>query len=326
LCNSILVAGSGSPRARPPFGARAECFLDRKDPEMMKTPLPMRAGLATSAALAVVIALATDMPAAAEDTAAPANDLLNATLWMQRSVEYKAVTTSLYALAKIRLDEALADKSWTAVPDKQGENFGDKPPAIVLDADETVLDNNPYEASLVTRGTDFKSKEWTQYVNDKVTKAVPGAVEFTKYADSKGVKVFFVSNRTKEEEPATVENMTALGFPGGGNVDTFLSAGEQPEWKSAKENRVAFVAKDYRVMLLIGDNLGDFTDKYKGTLDERQKFFEDNATHWGHDWIAIPNAEYGSFESAPFGHDFKQPADERRKKKIEALQPWTPKS
>jgi acid phosphatase len=236
------------------------------------------------------------------------------------------VTLGIFALAKMRLDEALADKNWTAVPDKQGENFADKPPAIALDADETVLDNDPYEASLVTRGTDFSPKEWTQYVKDEVTGAIPGAVDFLKYADSKGVKIFYVSNRTKEEEPATVENMKKLGFPMGGNVDTFLSSGEKPEWHSAKENRIAYVAKDYRVMLLLGDNLGDFTDKYKGNMDEREKFFEDSAAHWGHDWIVLPNPEYGSFESAPFGHNYKLSPDERRKMKIEALQPWKPKS
>jgi 5'-nucleotidase (lipoprotein e(P4) family) len=293
---------------------------------MVRTHRNISGKVLASAAISIVLGGFAASPAGADGSAVvPQNDLLNATLWMQRSVEYKVVTISLFSLARIRLDEAVADKNWTAVPDKQGANFGDKPLAIIVDGDETILDNNVYEASLVTRGTDFIPKEWTQYVNDKVTKAVPGALDFAKYADSKSVKVFYVSNRTKEEEPATVENMTALGFPMGGNVDTFLSAGERPDWKSAKENRIAFVAKDYRVLLLMGDNLGDFTDKSKSSLEDRQKFFEDNMAHWGHDWIALPNAEYGSFESAPFEHNFKLPPDERRKMKIEALEPWQPK-
>jgi acid phosphatase len=288
--------------------------------------MPIRGILKASAAAAIVFTGLSAAPALAEDAATvPQNDLLNATLWMQRSVEYKGVTLGIFALAKMRLDEALADKNWTAVPDKQGDNFGDKPPAIALDADETVLDNDPYEASLITRGTDFSPKEWTAYVKDEITGAIPGAIDFLKYADSKGVKIFYISNRTKEEEPATIENMKKLGFPMGGNVDTFLSSGEKPEWHSPKENRVAYVAKDYRVMLLLGDNLGDFTDKYKGNLDERDKFFEESMAHWGHDWIVLPNPEYGSFESAPFGHNYKLSPDERRKMKIEALEPWKPK-
>jgi acid phosphatase len=263
--------------------------------------------------------------ARADETAAvPQNDLLNATLWMQQSVEYKATVRGIFALAKIRLDEALADPSWTAVPDMQGDNFKDEPVAIVTDLDETVFDNNVYEASLVTRGTDFSSKEWTQYVNDKVTKAVPGAVEFLKYADSKGVKIFYISNRTKEEEPATAENMKALGFPMGGNVDTILSKGEKPEWKSAKGNRVQTVADDYRVVLMMGDNLGDFTDKAGGTIEERMAAYKDNMDRWGKQWIMLPNPEYGSWESASFNNEWKKPADERRQMKIDRLEAWSP--
>ena len=293
---------------------------------MRKAKTQLTRKLLVSVALAALAGGIVSIPARADEAAkVPQNDLLNATLWMQRSVEYKATTIGIYDLAKLRLDDALADKTWTAVPNKQGEDFGDKPPAIILDADETVLDNSPYEASLVTRGTDFKPKEWTAYVKDEVTRAIPGAVDFTTYADSKGVKVFYVSNRTEEEKPASIENMKKLGFPMGGNVDTFLAVGQQPDWKSAKGTRIAYVAKDYRVLLLFGDNLGDFTDDYKGSLDEREKVFEANVKHWGHDWIMLPDPEYGSWESAPFGGNYKLSPDERRKMKIDALQPWQPK-
>ena len=151
---------------------------------------------------------------------------------------------------------------------------------------------------------------------------IPGAVEFAKYADSKGVKVFYVSNRTKEEEDPTRAVMTKYGFPMGGNVDTFLSAKEQPDWGSAKGTRRAVVAKDYRVLLLVGDNFGDFSDGYKGTVDERLALYEADKARWGHDWIMLPNPAYGSFESAPFKHDFKMPVAEQRAAKRGVLMPW----
>jgi acid phosphatase len=265
----------------------------------------------------------TALPAAAADDAVPQNDTLNAVLWMQRSIEYKANTIAIYALAKIRLDEALADKSWTAATEQTGA-YQDLAPAIIMDADETVVDNSPYEAGLVTSRTDFNPKTWTIWVKDAKAKAVPGAVEFAKYADSKGVKVFYVTNRTKEEEEGTRKNMEALGFPMGGNVDTFLTNKEHDDWTSAKGSRRAFVAKDYRVLLLLGDNFGDFSDDYKKSEDDRLKAFEAASAHWGHDWLMLPNPTYGSFESAPFGHDFKIAADERRKMKIGVLETWTP--
>ena len=82
----------------------------------------------------------------------------------------------------------------------------------------------------------------------------------------------------------------------GGNVDTLLTAKEQPDWGSAKSTRRAAIAKDYRILLLVGDNLGDFSDGYKGDEAARLKVYEDNAAHWGKDWIVIANPTYGSFE------------------------------
>ncbi|TMJ36140.1 MAG: 5-nucleotide phosphatase, partial [Alphaproteobacteria bacterium] len=114
-----------------------------------------------------------------------------------------------------------------------------------------------------------------------------------------------------------------LGFPMGGNVDTLLTAKEMEDWGSAKGTRRAFIARDYRLLLLVGDNLGDFTDAYKGSIEERQKVFDDNAAHWGKDWIALPNPTYGSWESAAYGHDFKTPPEEQRQKKIDALKTWS---
>ena len=269
------------------------------------------------AAMAFCFALA---PAA---LAQDANDNLNAVLWMQKSVEYKANAEAVFALAKIRLDQALKDKSWTAAPAEQTGDFANLTPAVVADADETVLDNSGYQAWMVTNGETFNPKTWTKFVNSQTSTAVPGAVEFAKYAESKGVRVFYVTNRTKAEEPATRENMRKLGFPLTANIDTIMTAKEQPDWGSAKGTRRAAIAKHYRIMLLIGDNFGDFTDAYKGSVDERQKVYEENAAHWGRDWLMLPNPSYGSFESAPFGGNFKLPIEEQRAAKRGVLAPWS---
>lgn len=269
------------------------------------------------AAVAFCLALA---PAA---LAQDANDNLNAVLWMQKSVEYKANAEAVFALAKIRLDEALKDKSRTAAPAEQTGSFQDLTPAVITDADETVLDNSGYQAWMVTAGETFNPKTWTQFVNSQTSTAIPGAVEFAKYAESKGVRVFYVTNRTKGEEPATRENMRKLGFPMQANIDTILTSKEQPDWGSAKGTRRAVIAKHYRVLLLLGDNFGDFTDAYKGSVEERQKVYEENAAHWGKDWLMLPNPSYGSFESAPFGNNFKLPLEEQRAAKRGVLTPWS---
>src|SRR5262245_51139662 len=111
-----------------------------------------------------------------------ANDLLLAALWTQRSVEFKGNALGIYALGRIRLDQALADKSWTAAPVEQKGDYQNLPPAIVLDLDETVLDNSAYQVWTIKAGTSFSTKTWNEFCAARISRAVPGSVEFTKYA------------------------------------------------------------------------------------------------------------------------------------------------
>lgn len=282
----------------------------------------MIAGIGTRApaVLLLGLALAWAAPTAAQD--APANDLLNAVLWMQRSVEYKASTLSAFALARLRLDQALTDPSWTAAPKEQTGAYGSLPPAVILDIDETILDNSGYQAWMTLKDTTFDPKTWNAYVNTVTSLAIPGAVEFAKYAAGRGVKVFYISNRTAEEEPATRKNLEKLDFPLDDKIDTVLMTREQPDWTSAKATRRAHVARSYRVLLNLGDNFGDFVDEYRGTEAERLKVFEDNRDRWGREWIMLANPAYGSFETAPFKHDFKLSNADRRKAKRAVLDAW----
>ena len=250
------------------------------------------------------------------------NDMLLATLWTQRSVEYRANALTVFALARIRLDEALADKSWTAAPGEQKGDFQNLPPAVILDVDETLVDNSLYQAWMVRANATFSVKTWNEFCAAQISRAIPGAVEFTKLADSKGVKVFYITNRGVETEKDTRENMQKLGFPMGGNVDTFLMQNKQQGWGSAKSSRRAVVTKDYRVLLNIGDNFGDFDDRYRGSEADRAKAFDSDLAYWGKQWLMLPNPTYGSFDTATYGHDFKKPLAEQRKAKWDALESW----
>jgi len=254
----------------------------------------------------------------------PQNDNLNATLWTQHSTEFKATALAAFSLAKIRLDEALADSNWTAAPEEQTGNYQDLPPAVVLDVDETLLDNSPYQAWMVLNDQYFGSKTWGPFVNTKTSREVPGAVDFANYAEQKGVKVFYVTNRDASLEPATRENMEALGFPMGGNVDTFLMKKEQEGWGSKKGSRRAVVTKDYRVLLLVGDNLGDFVDGYKQGRAERKAYIESHADNWGSKWIMVANPTYGSWEATSYGFDYKLTPEEKRAMKRGELEAWVP--
>ncbi|MGO1118158.1 5'-nucleotidase, lipoprotein e(P4) family [Rhodovibrionaceae bacterium A322] len=250
------------------------------------------------------------------------NDNLNATLWTQQSIEFKGNAIGAYALARMRLDEALADKNWTASPEQTGD-YQNKAPAIILDVDETVLDNSLYQAWMVLNDKNFSSKTWGPFVNSVSSLPIPGSLEFINYAVSKGVKVFYVSNRTGDLEDATRENLKKYGYPIDESEDTVLLKKEKPEWKSSKKGvRREAVGANHRILLLLGDNLGDFTDKYKGTQAEIDTFYKENADKFGKEWIVITNPTYGSWESRAYGFNYGLSTEEKRQMKEDALVSW----
>ena len=131
-------------------------------------------------------------------SAPPTNDpLVNCTLWVQDSAEYRALAHQAYNTARVQLELALEDKTWSAASEQAGE-FGDLAPAIVLDVDETVLDNSYYEARLAKAGQEYESESWKGWCNEARATAVPGALALCQLAHEKGVAVFYVTNRRAE--------------------------------------------------------------------------------------------------------------------------------
>ncbi len=252
------------------------------------------------------------------------SDLLNATLWTQTSVEFKASAMAAYKLAEVMLDRALADKSWTAALE-QGSDYQGKPPAVILDVDETVLDNTEYEAWLIKAKKNYSSKTWMPYVDEAISKPIPGSKEFIDYARSKGVEIFYVSNRKAPGEAGTRKNLKDFGYYINEKMDTVLLRGEKKEWGSAKSTRRAHVAKDYRVLLLLGDNLGDFVDAKGASLADRDVILSKYKDNWSSKWITIANPMYGSWEGAAFGYKWKASGDEKRQMKLDSMKYWEPK-
>lgn len=219
------------------------------------------------------------------------------TLWVQTSVEWPASTLQAYRAARLSLDQALKNRNATAALE-QKKPFAKLPPAIVLDIDETVLDNSPGQARQVAGKTGFVTSMWDQWVSEAAAREIPGAAEFCKYAASKKVTVFYVSNRDAKAEEPTRRNLKALGFPLSDSVDTVLLRGEKPEWVSEKTSRRKFVSENYRVLMLLGDDLGDFLAGIRTSVEKRREISAPHAARWGRDWIMIPNPGYGSWELA----------------------------
>jgi acid phosphatase len=238
------------------------------------------------------------------------------------SAEYHALGVQAYRAAAFLLDQALADSSWTASVEQEGQvGYESLPPAIILDVDETVLDNTTYQARLIDQEEVYRSESWKAWVREAAAIPVPGALEFTRLAASRGVRVIYLTNRDADVEEPTRANLAQFGFPLGEDDDAVLTQGELPEWRpSDKTPRRAHVAKNYRILMLFGDNLGDFAQIDRAGLDERSRLVEQYGDYWGTRWIVLPNPQYGSWETATFGHDYSLPPPERLARKKALIQ------
>lgn len=231
------------------------------------------------------------------------NPTTSATLWVQNAAEYKALTTTVYQSAIPQMDSLLSKEQHTALIDHEQLNSS-LPPAIILDVDETVLDNSPFQARLIKNNKSYTPERWNSWVREEKADAIAGALEFTQKAAAKGITIFYLTNRESQVEQATYNNLQALGFPLKEGADILLTKNERPGWTSAKVNRRKYVAENYRVIMLFGDNLNDFLPADDITHEKRMALVDTYRNRFGSAWFVLPNPVYGSWEQALY--DFEE--------------------
>jgi 5'-nucleotidase (lipoprotein e(P4) family) len=226
-----------------------------------------------------------------------AHETLQATLWVQHAAEYNALTRQAYRSAQHWLDAALQDSSWTAATE-QKEQYQSLPPAIILDVDETVLDNSPFQARMIQADSGYDAEAWNEWVEEEKAVALDGAVALTQAAAMKDIQVFYVTNRSAELEEATLDNLIEEGFPIDPKEDVLLLKNERENWGSDKTTRRAYIAQSYRIIMLFGDDLNDFVSAKTISEDRRNALVQQYEGRWGRSWFILPNPVYGSWEGA----------------------------
>ena len=285
----------------------------------MRPHLPL--ALAVSALLAGCAA-APPRPAAVAPMPA-ANDNLNAVVWTQAAIEHDLIYLQAYRDAQSRLLAALHDPQWDALTkeDRAAPAAG-LPPAVVLDVDETVLDNSPYQARLVKSGGQYDEASWAAWCKEERARALPGALAFARFAAAHGIAVIYLSNRAQDLDAVTLANLRRLGFPVAG-PDAFLGLGTvEPGCEQAgteKGCRRQLVSRKYRVLMQFGDQLGDFADVVANTEAGRRQAIDGYMGWIGTRWFVLPNPTYGAWEPALFNNDWSAPPAERRRQKLDAL-------
>jgi len=233
----------------------------------------------------------------------PDDKLVMAVAWYQHSSEMAALYYQGFNIAKERLDDAVA-------LNKAGRSL-----AVVVDIDETMLDNSPFETILMNNG-DF-SKGWKDWTAKADAKPLPGALEFAKYAQSKNVDIFYITNRNDSERKPTLLNLQKFGFPY--STDDHLLTKSDPSAStgntSSKAGRRAKVAEKHDIILLIGDNLNDFSEMFEDRKTNNGKAsVERNSEDFGRKFIVLPNPMYGAWEKPLY--DYREGLTEKEKTQL----------
>lgn len=217
------------------------------------------------------------------------NGKLYAAVFQQRAAEYSALCQQAYNIAQVQIDAALKLKH-------------DKPLAIISDIDETLLDNSPYAVAMAKKGQSYEQQSWLDWTSKADAQPIFGSQKFYNDAAAKGIEIFYITNRSIKDKPGTVANLEKFGFPYADDAHVIVR-----ETVSSKEQRRQKVSETHEILLLLGDNLSDFSAAFdKKDEAGRQQGVIDNAALFGSRFIILPNTGYGDWESAIFDYDYKK--------------------
>ena len=234
-----------------------------------------------------------------------------AVLWANESAEYRAICYQCYNLATHQLKEAIAK-----------HKKKDKPLAVVVDCDDTILHDGPFQAFLVESGKGYNSKDWVQYVSEASLEPVPGALEFLQFAAKNNCEVFYVPNRKmKTELEGTVKNLKKFNFPFVDDTHMLLRT-------DSSDKRIRFneIKKTHNIVLYIGDNLNDMpigTDI--NDSKKRIQITDSHKNEFGTKFIVLPNPMYGGWENSLAENYTKLSPNQKRILRKASLNSWKPK-
>jgi 5'-nucleotidase (lipoprotein e(P4) family) len=228
--------------------------------------------------LAVYLVSCSGSKEAMSDTAVLATQSTDATLWYAESAENQYIYLQAYHYAT------------QLVAQKTGRD-GKRPRAVVLDLDETVLDNSPYQYRMIAKGQTYSPESWNAWVNEASAEALSGALEFVNYCQEQGVEVFYISNRSIETFQATTQNLRNLGFPNADEEHVLLK-----ESTSDKTERRELVSDRYEIIVLLGDQLTDFDQIFDNpNAEERGDMVTSMWEQMKFSFVLFPNPIYGGW-------------------------------
>lgn len=222
----------------------------------------------------------------ADAGAAPAGAKLpNEVQWFRNSAEYQVLSRVTYKNAAKAVDDKVMLR-------KDPKAWG-----VVLDVDETVLDNSTYQKERGLQGLGYSPDSWNEWVQRKAAPAVPGAVSFTAHVHAAGGKVVLITNRDAAGCPATEVNLKTVGVVYDAILCTPDAAktDKNPRFKAVQDGTSDARLPALDVLAYVGDNIQDFPD-----LDQSVRTGpEDKFDIFGQSYFVLPNPMYGSWAKNP---------------------------
>lgn len=210
--------------------------------------------------------------------------------WLEHSGEAQALYYQAYNMAKHNLGLMVLEQSA-------------KPKAVILDIDETVLDNGNAAAYQIKHNVPFNQKMWNEWVNMSDATPTPGSVAFTNYAKSMGVQVFYVSDRSADQLAATRKNLEKWGFADATTPGHIVLATTTQD----KQPRFDQIEKKYDVVEFFGDQLTDFGQAFENkTNAEQQAKVKELQNKFGWTFYQLPNPTYGEWETHLLHNSYSQ--------------------
>ncbi len=255
---------------------------------------------------------ATPLCADTSQRPALADDGFRSALWQQSAAEYDALSLQVFARAEVMLKRAIARPHWSALDASEAPTpLNGSHLAIITDIDETLLDNSPFTVRqmrepmpacmTVAEARSEWDRRWLEWVRDAEATALPGAAEFMQRAVARSnaniqIEVFYVTNRKDEEKEATCANLKQVGFPLRDCATQVLTRNDEDGRGKDKISRRQRIAAKHRVVLMFGDNLGDFVGNILTNETARNALVAGKKDWWGQRWFMLPNPSYGSWE------------------------------
>ena len=202
--------------------------------------------------------------------------------YQQKSAEIMALQLQTYKFAR---QDFLQKVAHLASPEKA---------AVVMDLDETVLDNSPLLVRDMENCHDYTQWDtWDAWEKTGHPGLIPGAKAFLQTVSDNKVHIFYVSDRSEANKQQTLATLRALGLPQVSAENVLLDT-------ASKQARRETIRQHYNIIMLFGDSLPDLAAQFKNkkTTDQQRQLVRGSEAHFADDWIVLPNAAYGSWSDA----------------------------